>query len=88
MGKLDRHSNAFPERASDHFGALKNLPSASFRGIDCSLLAEQYRKVRALETIEPELPGLLSVGTEAALRTDLIGSATDNRSGPGLRTRR
>jgi hypothetical protein len=61
---------------------LKKLPPVSFRGIDCSLLAEQYRKVRALESIEPELPTLLSVGTDNAPWSDRASSANDIISKP------
>ena len=44
------------ERASVHFGDLKKLPAAEFRGLDCRLLAEQYRRVRDLEPIESTSP--------------------------------
>lgn len=66
MGRFDRFFEAMPERASDHFGELKRLPPASFRGIDCRDLAEQYRRVRALEVARPDIAALLSPGPRSA----------------------
>lgn len=52
MGSYDpdlaAQANMRFERASEHFGELQKLPNVSFRGIACSLLAEQYRRIRAL----------------------------------------
>lgn len=85
MGKFDQNSRFISERASDQFGALKKLPPVAFRGIDCSLLAEQYRKVRALESIEPELPGLLKEGAGAVPWADWSGKSPGSTLAPRLR---
>lgn len=66
MPKNGRTFVGMTEKASDHFGQIRRLPPASFRGMDCRDLAEQYRRVRALQNIEPDLPDLLSVGAESA----------------------
>jgi len=77
-----------PELASEQFGALRRLPAVSFRGIDCSLLAEQYRKVRALESIEPDLPTLLSAGTSQAPWAEQTAAAARTLPRPELRKTR
>lgn len=64
MTKLDKSFELL--RASDHFGELRRLPEISFRGISGSELAAQYRKVRALEELEPGLPSLLNTGATRA----------------------
>lgn len=69
MGVLDVFFERMPERASDHFGELKRLPPASFRGIDCRQLAEQYRRVRALEVARPDIAALLSPGVRSSFWT-------------------
>ena len=51
MTKNASSSSSKPEKATDAFGALGRLPSATFRGIEGELLAEQYRRFRALEQV-------------------------------------
>ena len=55
MEKLPENSEIERECASDYFGGLRRLPPATFRGIECSLLADQYRRARALEATEGHL---------------------------------
>ena len=68
MAKRIQFLETWPNRASAQFGGLRQLPPVQFRGADCRDLAELYRRARALQSIEPALPGLLSVGTKQALR--------------------
>ena len=68
MAKRNQFLEIRPERASDQFGGLRQLPSVQFRGADCRHLAELYRQTKALQSIEPTLPDLLSVGAERASR--------------------
>ena len=68
MAKRNQFLERRPERASDQFGGLRQLPPVNFRGADCRDLAELYRRARALQSIEPTLPDLLSVGAERVPR--------------------
>lgn len=68
MAKRNQFLERWPDRASDQFGGLRQLPSVQFRGADCRHLAELYRQARALQSIELALPSLLSVGTKQASR--------------------
>ena len=55
MDKLTENSEIVPESTSEQSGELRKLPPTSFRGIECSLLAEQYRLARALYITERSL---------------------------------
>lgn len=88
VGRYGQDKGMPPELASEHFGALRKLPAVSFRGIDCNLLAEQYRKVRALESIEPDLPTLLSAGTSQAPWAEQTAAAARTLPRPELRKTR
>ena len=68
MAKRIQFLETWPDRASAQFGGLRQLPPVQFRGADCRDLAELYRRARALQSIEPTLPDLLSVGAERAPR--------------------
>jgi hypothetical protein len=68
MAKRIQFLETWPDRASAQFGGLRQLPPVQFRGADCRDLAELYRRARALLSIEPTLPDLLSVGAERAPR--------------------
>ena len=68
MAKRIQFLETWPNRASAQFGGLRQLPPVQFRGADCRDLAELYRRARALQSIEPTLPDLLSVGAERAPR--------------------
>ena len=66
MAKRIQFLETWPDRASAQFGGLRQLPPVQFRGADCRDLAELSR--RALQSIEPTLPDLLSVGAERVPR--------------------
>ena len=66
MARRNQFLEIRPERASDQFGGLRQLPSVDFRGADCRYLAELYRQTKALQSIGPTLPDLLSVGAKRA----------------------
>ena len=68
MAKRIQFLETWPDRASAQFGGLRQLPPVQFRGADCRDLAELYRRARALQSIEPTLPDLLSVAAERAPR--------------------
>ena len=55
MDQLPENYEVVREPASDFFGGLRELPPATFRGIECSVLAVQYRRARALESAEGHL---------------------------------
>lgn len=51
MDWLEKSDSPGRLTASDHLRELRKIAAVKFRGIDCSVLADQYRRTRALEAI-------------------------------------